>query len=72
MSEDLTDLIYRIAPITTPYFYVLRHSKRRLGRMSASVRGNKRRIARAGFRPMDKLARVYEWKIDAIEGKNNV
>lgn len=59
---DLADLIYTIAPKEYPRFYVQRHSKRRLGRMSASVRGNKRRIARAEFRPMDRLATVHEWR----------
>lgn len=60
---DITDLIFNIAPKETPRFYVQRHSKRRLGRMSASVRGNKRRIARAKFRPMDRLATIHEWRI---------
>lgn len=64
MTEDLTDLIFRISDsIQSPFIYVQRHSKRRLGRMSASVRGNKRRIARAKFRPMDRLATIHEWRM---------
>jgi len=60
-------MIHRLTPKFSPFFKVIRHNQRKLGRFGSSMRSIKRRTAKPlKFQPCFKNATTHEWRRDSM------
>ena len=69
LYEDLTDIIYNIAPDLPPFFSVVQYGRLQLTKQhGASMRQRRRRMSKpVRFTPAQKTyTRKYEWHVETL------
>jgi hypothetical protein len=68
VGEALTDVIYHVSPVETPFFKIWRHERRDMaGVTGKSMRARRRRMAKPlRYSPRSGLHRKHEWVYDVL------